>query len=138
VVCSLLWGGLFTAAGVLLLYLRFDIPRSVPIEGLTQRLGLSEDEIRQVADERGVLPRYHIKGRDFYRLDDFDTTSLLRASSEPVPTETLLRAATGASGSPDLLVRSSSAPPAGGPAAVEPVMALDEKTSSPVNQVNRR
>jgi hypothetical protein len=92
------------------LYWRLDISRAALSEDLSQQLGVSETQLRQMVEKQGIVPRYNIHGRDLYRAEDFDVSSLLRSAAAPVPTEELLRAATNSPTPSELLVRSSSAP----------------------------
>ena len=106
----LLFGVACTASGLRILYMRVDLRRTSPSEDLSQKLGVSETELGQMVEAQGIVPRYNINGRDFYRVEDFDVSSLLRAATAPLPTAELLRAATYSPTPSELLVRSSSAP----------------------------
>lgn len=105
----ILFGGLFTGAGVWALYLRKDIARTLTGLEVSARLGVSMEELREAAYAQGVRPRYNINDVDYYRPADFDDTSLLRASVSPVLANQLLRTANAEDASGDLLLRAEQA-----------------------------
>lgn len=64
-------------------------------EQACSQLGISQEELKQIAQSKGVKPSCNINSNDYYNLDDLDgASSLLRASGKPTThTETLLRPA---------------------------------------------
>jgi hypothetical protein len=107
-------GSVFAFTGAMAAYVQIKLPRTVPVEDLGQTLGLSTEDVRRHAEERGVTPPYSINGRDFYRPEDFEAVSLLRSVNSVACERQLLRASIDVSAQErsDELVRPSDSPAA--------------------------
>lgn len=98
----------FGATGYWSLWMRRRIQALSPPDQASERLGISHEELQDLATERGIKPRMVINGEDFYDLADFDPAlTLVRASQQPGTTsDTLLRPASSSSPSnPEELLR---------------------------------
>ena len=63
-------------------------------EQLAEQLGLSQEEIQHITEERDIKPKVYLNGIPLYNPDELvQAKVLLRASAEPVTENTLLRAA---------------------------------------------
>jgi hypothetical protein len=80
-------------------------------EEIVEQLGVDAEEMERLAENNKIKPRYIINDEPMYDLTDFGEAGiLLRGSSAPVLQETLLRAATGQTETPqEELLRASAA-----------------------------
>jgi hypothetical protein len=109
-VAVFLFGCLLNCPGVLMLYVAIDSSRCLTMEALSAQLNLPEEALHQAALEKGIVARYDVVGRSVYRAADFDSLTLLRASTPPGKPGELLRASSNRPTNSDLLLRKSSSP----------------------------
>lgn len=106
------------AAGILLMMVRTlgsgtwtlhflrRLSRLTSQEQLCKQLGLTQKELKQITEERGVQARCILNGEDYYDLADFrEAVTLLRASSQPVSPQEMLRPALESDIPPEQLLR---------------------------------
>jgi hypothetical protein len=110
---SITLGSCMTAAGIYMLGLYTRIARTSPVDKVCSKLGIREEHLETIAEERDIKPQYNVDGLDYYNMADFkDVGSLLRASQQPTAaTETLLRPAANAETSPETLLRADTIVP---------------------------
>jgi hypothetical protein len=103
--------GCEAVAGIYMLRLQILMARTSSVNKVCSRLGIQEELLKAIAEERDIKPQYNLNGRDYYNMADFkDVGSLLRASQQPtVATETLLRPAANTETSPETLLRADNA-----------------------------
>lgn len=83
----------FAGAGIAAAYTGLKLPRTVNSKNLAKLMGVSEEELSKLAEDRGVDVRYIVNGEDYYRAEDFDEASLLRSGVRIDSPSELLRAA---------------------------------------------
>ena len=79
-------------SGVWMLKTRYRLRRLQTTDQICTQMGMDDDLFHAWREQQTIKPHININGTDYYRPSDFvDAGTLLRASTRPVTSETLLR-----------------------------------------------
>jgi hypothetical protein len=107
-ICFCIAGPYIFGCGIWLLSKRRAI-QGLRVEAeICKHLGVTQDVLKQIVEERDIKPRCNLNSEDYYDLADFgDAVTLLRASTPPLAPQEMLRPVFQISLPPEELLRAT-------------------------------